>query len=81
MERPNSSAAYFEESTAKLFDKHASRCQIGKAPAIITLPVSANGAPKSGRDLAQSVKTDSPAAQFDSQSIRSDRHRGAPNLK
>lgn len=70
----NSAASYFVERSAKLFDKGTRRRQIGKAPTIIALLVSPNGAPKSGRDAARLVKIDNLTAQSDVQSIRGDRH-------
>jgi hypothetical protein len=71
---PSSSAGYFVERSAKLFDKGARRLQIGKAPAIIALLVSPNGPSKSGLDAPRLVKSNNPSVQFDIQSIRGDRH-------
>ncbi|MGO8925223.1 MAG: hypothetical protein ACLQF4_20065 [Xanthobacteraceae bacterium] len=72
--RVNSAASYFVERSAKLFEEGASRRQIGKAPTIIALLVSPNGASKSGRDAARLVKIDNLTVQSDVQSIRRDRH-------
>jgi len=69
-----SGASCFVERSAKLFDKGARRLQIGKAPTIITLLVSPNGASKSGRDPTRFVKGNNLTVQFDIQSIRGDRH-------
>jgi hypothetical protein len=69
-----SGASCFVERSTKLFDKSARRLQIGKAPTIITLLVSPNGASKSGRGAARLVKGNNLTVQFDIQSIRGDRH-------
>jgi hypothetical protein len=71
--KPKSSASYFIERSAKLFEEGASRRQIGKAPTIKELPVSPNGASKSRRDASRLVKTDDLTVQSDIQSIRGDR--------
>lgn len=70
----NLSGSCFVERSAKLFDKGACRLQVGKAPTIIALLVSLNGASKSGRDAARVMKTNNLAVQFDVQSIRGDRY-------
>jgi len=67
-------ASRFVERSAKLFDEGASRIQIGKAPTIIALLVSPNGASQSGPDAVRLVKNNNLTVQFDIQSVRGDRH-------
>jgi hypothetical protein len=74
MRTSETSASCFVERSAKLLNKGARRLQIGKAPTIIALLVSPDGASISRRDAARLVKTDNPTVQFNVQPIRGDRH-------
>jgi hypothetical protein len=67
-------AGYFVERSAKLFDKFARRRQIGKAPAVISLPVSKCCTSMSRLNAARFMKTDNLTVQFAIQSIRGDEH-------
>jgi hypothetical protein len=68
------SASCFVERSAKPFEKGPRRFQVGKAPTIITLLISPNGASKSRRNAPRPVKSNNLTVQLDIQTVRGDRH-------
>jgi hypothetical protein len=60
------------QRSAKLFDKGASACRIGKAPAIMNFASSNRSTSMSRLNVSQNMKLGDPATQCDIQSVDSD---------